>query len=155
MAGRSVRDTHIRNAHCARSGRTHFRMRIVLLQAALRRGRSPSLPSTSGRRSSSKTIACSRGYVATVVEMLWFEACRKHEDGITGMKNVSKACPVTRRQATSSTTLPASNTVRLWYKYALMQFSWIIITSECKSLWGEPERVHRISTVDIKDECTV
>jgi len=26
----------------------------------------------------------------TVVEMLWCEACRKHEDGITGMKNFSK-----------------------------------------------------------------
>jgi len=29
------------------------------------------------------------------------------------------------------------------------------ITSECKSLWGEPERVHRISAVNIEDECTV
>jgi len=29
------------------------------------------------------------------------------------------------------------------------------ITSECKSLWGEPERVHRISAVNIQDECTV
>jgi len=28
-------------------------------------------------------------------------------------------------------------------------------TSECKSLWGEPERVHRISAVNIEDECTV
>jgi len=27
-------------------------------------------------------------------------------------------------------------------------------TSECKSLWGEPERVHRIA-VNIEDECTV
>ena len=155
MASRSVRDMRIRNAHCARSGHTHFHMQIVLLKAALRRGRSPSLPSTSGRRSSSATTACSRGYVATVVEMLWCEACRKHEDGITGMKNFSKACPVTRRQATSTTTLPASNTVWLWYEYMLMQFSWIIITSECKSLWGKPERVHRISAVNIEDECTV
>ena len=29
------------------------------------------------------------------------------------------------------------------------------ITSECKSLWGEPERVHRISAVNIENECTV
>jgi len=29
------------------------------------------------------------------------------------------------------------------------------ITSECKSLWGKPERVHRISAVNIEDECTV
>ena len=30
-------------------------------------------------------------------------------------------------------------------------------TSECKckSLWGEPERVHMISAVNIQDECTV
>ena len=28
-------------------------------------------------------------------------------------------------------------------------------TSECKTLWGEPERVHRISAVNIQDECTV
>jgi len=28
-------------------------------------------------------------------------------------------------------------------------------TSECKSLWGEPERVRRISAVNIEDECTV
>ena len=27
----------------------------------------------------------------TVVEVLWCEACRKYEDGITGMKNFSKA----------------------------------------------------------------
>jgi len=30
-----------------------------------------------------------------------------------------------------------------------------LFTSECKSLWGEPERVHRISAVDIEGECTV
>jgi len=30
-----------------------------------------------------------------------------------------------------------------------------IITSESKSLWGEPERAHRVSAVDIEDECTV
>ena len=28
-------------------------------------------------------------------------------------------------------------------------------TSECKTLWGELERVHRISAVNIEDECTV
>ena len=27
----------------------------------------------------------------TIVEILWCEACRKHEDGITGMKNFSRA----------------------------------------------------------------
>ena len=31
----------------------------------------------------------------------------------------------------------------------------VMLTSECKSLWGEPERVHRISAVNIQDECTV
>ena len=64
--------------------------RIALLLPALRRGRSPSLLSTSGRRSSSATTARLRGYVATVVEMLCCEACRNHEDGITSMNNISK-----------------------------------------------------------------
>jgi len=31
----------------------------------------------------------------------------------------------------------------------------LVTTSECKSLWGEPERVHMISAVNIEDECTV
>ena len=42
----------------------------------------------------------------------------------------------------------------LHWAYAL----WVTamnITSECKTLWGEPERVHRISAVNIEDECTV
>jgi len=39
--------------------------------------------------------------------------------------------------------------------YGVIIITSIIITSECKTLWGEPERVHRISAVNIKDECTV
>jgi len=31
----------------------------------------------------------------------------------------------------------------------------LVTTSECKSLWGEPEGVHRMSAVNIEDECTV
>ena len=33
--------------------------------------------------------------------------------------------------------------------------AWRYKASECKTLWGEPERVHRISAVNIKDKCTV
>ena len=29
------------------------------------------------------------------------------------------------------------------------------LTSECKTLWGEPEQVRRISAVNLEDECTV
>ena len=31
----------------------------------------------------------------------------------------------------------------------------ILFASECKSLWGKPERVYRISAVNIEDECIV
>ncbi len=59
----------------------------------------------------------------TVIEMLWCEACRKHEDGITGMKNFSKAWITgSSNQKTSNIVdhaIPMSNTVRLWYEYAL------------------------------------
>ena len=34
---------------------------------------------------------CKEDNLKTVVEMLWCEACRKHEDGITSMKNFSRA----------------------------------------------------------------
>jgi len=42
------------------------------------------------------------------------------------------------------------------YMYATdHHYACCYITSECKSLWGEPERVHRMSVVNIEDECTV
>jgi len=40
----------------------------------------------------------------------------------------------------------------LAYEYTYQDHEY---TSECKSLWGEPERVRRISAVNIQDECTV
>ena len=58
----------------------------------------------------------------TAVETLWCEACRKHEDRITGMKNFSKAwINGSCNQKTSNIVDHASvsNTVRLCYECVL------------------------------------
>ena len=45
---------------------------------------------------------------------------------------------------------------KLLYSELKTSFTFLLspITSEYKTLWGKPERVHRISAVNIEDECT-
>ena len=42
-----------------------------------------------------------------------------------------------------------------WYMLFYVMTTSSCYASEGKTLWGKPDRVHRISDVDIEDECTV
>lgn len=76
------------------------RHRVPYLRAVQsRNGRLPLPSSRSGKHSSSANIKCYRGYAACdmdmvskdLVDVLWYDACRKRERSIMGMKNFSRA----------------------------------------------------------------